>query len=247
MSVQGKIAFVSGASRGIGASIAVELGRQGSVVLGTATTEAGVEKVTQMLAKEGIKGKGYPLDVCDKAAIKTTLAAAQADFGSPEILVNNAGITRDNIMFRMKPDQWDTVIETNLNAIFHLTRACLKSMIKARFGRIINITSVVAVTGNVGQANYVAAKAGVIGLTKVIAMEYAAYGITANCIAPGLIETEMTGELSQKQQEAILVRVPMQRIGHTQEIAQAVAFLASGNAGYITGETLHINGGMCML
>lgn len=247
MSVQGKIAFISGASRGIGASIAMELGHQGAVVLGTATTEAGAEKVTQMLVKEGIKGKGYLLDVCDKEGIKTTLMAAQADFGSPEILVNNAGITRDNIILRMKLDQWDAVIETNLNAIFHLTRACLKSMIKAHFGRIINISSVVAVMGNVGQANYVAAKAGVIGLTKVIAMEHAAYGITANCIAPGFIETEMTAEFSQKQQAAILARVPIQRIGHSQEIAKAVAFLASGDAGYITGETLHINGGMCML
>ncbi|MFW0072662.1 MAG: 3-oxoacyl-ACP reductase FabG [Coxiella-like endosymbiont] len=247
MSVQGKIVFVSGASRGIGASIAVELGRQGAVVLGTATTESGAEKVTQMLNKEGVQGKGYLLDVCDKEAIKTTLAAVQADFGSPEILVNNAGITRDNIMLRMKPEQWDTVIETNLSAIFHLTRTCLKSMIKARFGRIINISSVVAVTGNIGQANYVAAKAGIIGLTKVTAMEHAAYGITANCIAPGFIETEMTGNLSQKQKETILVRIPMQRMGYSQEIAQAVAFLASRNAGYITGETLHINGGMCML
>lgn len=247
MSVQGKIVFVSGASRGIGASIAVELGHQGAVVLGTATTEAGVEKMTQMLDKEGVKGKAYLLNVCDKEAIKTALAAVQADFGSPEILVNNAGITRDNIMLRMKPEQWDTVIETNLSAIFHLTRACLKSMVKARFGRIINISSVVAVTGNIGQANYVAAKAGIIGLTKVIAMEHAAYGITANCIAPGFIKTEMTGKLSQQQKETILVRVPMQRMGYSQEIAQAVAFLASGNAGYITGETLHINGGMCML
>lgn len=247
MSVQGKIVFVSGASRGIGASIAVELGRQGAVVLGTATTESGAEKVTQMLNKEGVQGKGYLLDVCDKEAIKTTLAAVQADFGSPEILVNNAGITRDNIMLRMKPEQWNTVIETNLSAIFHLTRTCLKSMIKARFGRIINISSVVAVTGNIGQANYVAAKAGIIGLTKVTAMEHAAYGITANCIAPGFIETEMTGNLSQKQKETILVRIPMQRMGYSQEIAQAVAFLASRNAGYITGETLHINGGMCML
>lgn len=247
MSVRGKIVFVSGASRGIGASIAVELGRQGAVVLGTATTESGAEKVTQMLNKEGVQGKGYLLDVCDKEAIKTTLAAVQADFGSPEILVNNAGITRDNIMLRMKPEQWDTVIETNLSAIFHLTRTCLKSMIKARFGRIINISSVVAVTGNIGQANYVAAKAGIIGLTKVTAMEHAAYGITANCIAPGFIETEMTGNLSQKQKETILVRIPMQRMGYSQEIAQAVAFLASRNAGYITGETLHINGGMCML
>lgn len=161
--------------------------------------------------------------------------------------MNNAGITRDNIMLRMKPEQWDTVIETNLSAIFHLTRTCLKSMIKARFGRIINISSVVAVTGNIGQANYVAAKAGIIGLTKVTAMEHAAYGITANCIAPGFIETEMTGNLSQKQKETILVRIPMQRMGYSQEIAQAVAFLASRNAGYITGETLHINGGMCML
>lgn len=247
MSVQGKIAFVSGASRGIGASIAVELGRQGAVVLGTATTKAGVEKVTKMLVKEGIEGKGYLLNVCDKKAIKTTLVTAQADFGSPEILVNNAGITRDNIILRMKSEQWDAVIETNLNAVFHLTKACLKSMIKARFGRVINISSVAAVTGNVGQANYVAAKAGVIGLTKVIAMEHAAYGITANCIAPGFIKTEMTGGLSQKQKTAILDRVPMQRSGYSQEIAQAVAFLASGNAGYITGETLHINGGMCML
>ena len=247
MSVQGKIVFVSGASRGIGASIAVELGRQGAVVLGTATTELGVGKVMQVFDKEGIKGKGYMLDICDKEAIKTTLSAAQADFGPPEILVNNAGITRDNIMLRMKPEQWNAVIETDLSAIFYLTRACLKSMIKARFGRIINISSVVAITGSVGQANYVAAKAGMIGLTKVIAMEHAAYGITANCIAPGFIETEMTGALSQKKKEAILVRIPMQRMGRSQEIAQAVAFLASENAGYITGETLHINGGMCML
>ncbi|QTS84103.1 3-oxoacyl-ACP reductase FabG [Coxiella endosymbiont of Amblyomma nuttalli] len=247
MSVQGKIAFVSGASRGIGASIAAELGRQGAVVLGTATTKSGVEKVMQILLKEGAKGKGYLLDVCDKEAIKVTLATVQADFGSPEILVNNAGITRDNIMLRMKSDQWNAVIETNLNAIFHLTKACLKSMIKARFGRIINISSVVAVTGNMGQANYVAAKAGVIGLTKVIAIEYAAYGITANCIAPGFIETEMTRAFSRKQQEVILAKVPMQRMGNSREIAQAVAFLASGNAGYITGETLHVNGGMCML
>lgn len=246
MSIKEKVALVTGASRGIGSSIAVELGRQGAVVLGTATTKEGAEKITQLLDKEGIKGKGYALNVCDHDAIKSTLEELQNEFGSPAILINNAGITRDNILLRMKPEQWDAVIETNLNGVFHLTKACLKPMIKARWGRIVNISSVVAVTGNVGQANYVAAKAGLIGLTKVIAIEHAGYGITANCVAPGFIETEMTSGLSDKQQEAILARVPMKRMGRPQEIAQSVVYLVS-EGGYITGETLHINGGMCMV
>ena len=245
--LKGKTALVTGSSRGIGASIAAELGRQGAIVLGTATTEEGAKKITQMLTGEKVGGKGYALDICDQERIKAILSDIQGNFDAPSILVNNAGITQDNILLRMRSEQWDEVINTNLNGVFHLTKACLKSMLKARSGRIINISSVVAIMGNVGQANYVAAKAGLVGFTKVVAMEYAAYGITANCIAPGFIETEMTGALSEQQREAILARVPMKRMGQPNEVARAVAFLASDNAAYITGETLHINGGMCMV
>ena len=245
--LKGKIALVIGASRGIGVSIATKLGHQGAIVLGTATTECGSEKITQMLMKEKIDGKGYVLNVCDPKRIKALLCVLQNEFELPTILINNAGITRDNILLRMKAEQWNEVIDTNLSGVFHLTKVCLKPMIKARWGRIINISSVVAVIGNAGQANYVAAKSGLIGFTKVVAMEYAAYGITANCIAPGFIKTEMTSSLSGQQQEAILARVPIKRMGQPNEIAEAVAFLASDSAAYITGETLHINGGMCMV
>ncbi|MFW0078922.1 MAG: 3-oxoacyl-ACP reductase FabG [Coxiella endosymbiont of Haemaphysalis qinghaiensis] len=247
MSIEGKIALITGASRGIGLAIAKEAGFQGAVVFGAATSEKGAHKITQLLTEKGIKGKGYVLNVCDQGAMKTILTQMQEDFGSPDILINNAGIARDNILLRMKPEEWEAVIETNLSGVFHLIKACLKSMLKKQWGRIINIASVVAVMGNSGQANYVAAKAGLIGLTKVVAIEYAAYGITANCIAPGFIETEMTGALSEKKQEAILARVPMKRMGCPEEIAKAVVYLASEGAGYITGETLHINGGMCMV
>lgn len=247
MSIKGKIAFITGASRGIGLAIAKEAGFQGAIVFGAATSENGAHNITQLLTEKGIKGKGYVVNVCDQEAAKNILTQMQEDFGSPDILINNAGIARDNILLRMKPEEWEIVIKTNLSGVFYLTKACLKSMLKKRWGRVINITSVVAVMGNSGQANYVAAKAGLIGLTKVIAIEYAAYGITANCVAPGFIETEMTGALSKKKQEAILARVPMKRMGCPEEIAKAVVYLASEEAGYITGETLHINGGMCMV
>lgn len=247
MLIKGKIALITGASRGIGLAIAKEAGFQGAIVFGAATSEKGAHKITQLLTENGIEGKGYVLNVCDQGAMKTILTQMQKDFGSPDILINNAGIARDNILLRMKLEEWEAVIETNLSGVFHLTKACLKSMLKKQWGRIINIASVVAVMGNSGQANYVAAKAGLIGLTKVVAVEYAAYGITANCIAPGFIETEMTGALSEKKQEAILARVPMKRMGCPEEIAKAVVYLASEGAGYITGETLHINGGMCMV
>ncbi|WP_100622881.1 3-oxoacyl-ACP reductase FabG [Candidatus Coxiella mudrowiae] len=247
MFIEEKIVLITGASRGIGLAIAKEAGLQGAIVLGTATSEESAHKITQIFAEKGFKGKGYALNVCDPEAMKTILAKIQEDFGSVDILINNAGITRDNIFLRMKSEEWEAVIETNLNGVFHLTKACLKSMLNKRWGRIINITSVVAIMGNPGQANYIAAKAGLIGLTKVIAVEHAAYGITANCIAPGFIETEMTGELSEKQQEAILTRVPMKRMGRPEEIAKAAVYLSSDGAGYITGETLHINGGMCMV
>lgn len=247
MSIKGKIALITGASRGIGLAIAKEVGLQGAIVLGTATSEESAHTITQLLSEKGFKGKGYTLNVCDQKAIKTILAQMQKDFGSPDILVNNAGITRDNIILRMKLEEWEAVIETNLNSVFYLSKSCLKPMFKKRWGRIINITSVVAVMGNPGQANYVAAKAGLIGLTKIIAVEHAAYGVTANCIAPGFIETEMTSVLSENQQAAILARVPMKRMGCPEEIAKAVVYLASEGAGYMTGETLHINGGMCMV
>ncbi|MFW0055352.1 MAG: 3-oxoacyl-ACP reductase FabG [Coxiella endosymbiont of Dermacentor silvarum] len=247
MSIKGKIALITGASRGIGLAITKEIGLQGAIVLGTATSEESAHTITQLLANKGCTGKGYTLNVCDQGAIKMILARMQKDFGSPDILVNNASITRDNIILRMTLKEWEAVIETNLNSVFYLSKSCLKPMFKKRWGRIINITSVVAVMGNPGQANYVAAKAGLIGLTKIIAVEHAAHGITANCIAPGFIKTEMTSALSENQQTAVLARVPMKRMGYPEEVAKAVVYLASEGAGYITGETLHINGGMCMV
>ncbi len=247
MSFKDKIVLVTGASRGIGNAIALHMGQEGATVLGTATTEEGAAKISELFSKKNVKGKGYQLDVCNRESRDQALATMHSDFGAPLIVINNAGITQDNIILRMKNEQWDSVLQTNLNGVFHLTKACLKPMVKARWGRIINISSVVAVTGNVGQANYVAAKAGLIGFTKVLAIELAGFGITANCVAPGFIETEMTEGLSQHHQEALLVRIPVRRMGRTEEIAHAVAFLAADTASYITGETLHVNGGMCMV
>ncbi|WP_423062279.1 3-oxoacyl-ACP reductase FabG [Candidiatus Paracoxiella cheracis] len=247
MSFSGKTALVTGATRGLGRVIALELGKQGATVVGTATTKEGAQKITDMLKAEGLKGAGYALQVQNTEAIADTLSAIQEAFSAPEILVNNAGITRDNIILRMKPEQWNEVINVNLNAVFHLTKACLKPMVKARWGRIINITSVVGVMGNFGQANYVAAKAGLIGFSKSVAKELVGYGITVNCVAPGFMETEMTDDLSDKHREAILAQIPMKRMGQAEDIAHAVAFLASDQATYITGETLHVNGGMCMV
>lgn len=235
MSFQNKIVFITGASRGIGYAIAKAFHEQGAIVIGTATTEAGAKN---------IPGHGIVLNVCDATAVEKAFEAVQTEFGAPAILVNNAGITEDNLMLRMKPEQWDRVIDTNLNAIYRTTKACLRHMMKARWGRVINITSVVGVTGNPGQANYCAAKAGMIGFTKAVAIEMAGVGITANAVAPGFIQTDMTDKLDEKQREMILSQIPAKKMGNVMDIANTVLFLASDSAGYITGQTLHVNGGM---
>lgn len=234
---QNKIVFITGSSRGIGYAIAKIFHDQGAIVIGTATSEEGAKK---------IPGHGFVLNVCDAVAIEKTIEMIQEKFGAIAILINNAGITEDNLMLRMKPEQWDHVIDTNLNAIYRTTKACLRHMMKARWGRIINITSVVAATGNPGQANYCAAKAGMIGFTKAVAAEMAGVGITVNAVAPGFIQTDMTDKLDDKQREAILSQIPAKKMGNAEDIAQAVLFLASDSAAYITGQTLHINGGMYM-
>lgn len=244
--LENKIALVTGASRGIGAVVALELAKQGAVVVGTATTEEGAQKITQQLQQTGVKGKGVVLNVNEPAAIEQVLADMESFCGHPEILVNNAGITRDNLILRMKDDEWNAVIETNLTSVFRLTRICLKSMIKARWGRIINISSIVGITGNAGQANYAAAKAGLCGLTKSVAQEVASRNITANIVAPGFIETDMTDKLTEAQKAGIMGAIPMRQIGKPHDIANAVIFLASPQSGYITGQTLHVNGGMYM-
>ena len=235
MSFKNKVVLITGASRGIGYAIAKAFHDQGAIVIGTATTEAGAKN---------IPGHGVVLNVCDAAAVEKTFEEIQAKFGAPLILVNNAGVTEDNLLLRMKPEQWDRVIDTNLNAIYRTTKMCLRSMMKARWGRIINITSVVGVTGNPGQANYCAAKAGMIGFTKAVAVEMASVGITANAVAPGFIQTDMTNKLDEKQREAILAQIPAKKMGDSMDIANTVLFLASDSAGYITGQTLHVNGGM---
>lgn len=237
MSFQHKVVFITGASRGIGFAIAKAFHDQGAIVIGTATSEAGAKN---------IPGHGIVLNVCDAQAVEKALEAVQAQFGAPAILINNAGITEDNLLLRMKPEQWDRVIDTNLNAIYRTTKWCLRHMMKARFGRIINITSVVGVTGNPGQANYCAAKAGMIGFTKAVAAEMASVGITANAVAPGFIQTDMTEKLDEKQREAILSQIPAKKMGVVEDITNAVLFLASDASTYITGQTLHVNGGMYM-
>lgn len=242
-----KVAFVTGASRGIGRAIALGLAQTGYRIAGTATSEAGAESITAYLQAAGVSGKGYVMDVCDEAAIKAVHQQITDDFSAPLILINNAAITQDNLFLRMKPAQWDAVINTDLNGTFHVTKACMKAMFKARWGRIISITSVVGVAGNPGQANYCAAKAGVIGFTKSIAQEMAAAGVTANAVAPGFIDTDMTQALTEAQQTAILGQIPMKKMGAVEDIANAVVFLASDQAAYITGQTLHINGGMLMV
>jgi 3-oxoacyl-[acyl-carrier protein] reductase len=247
MSLAGKVALVTGASRGIGHAIALALGRKGAAVLGTATTTDGAAKITAAFQAAGIQGTGYALDVCDADAVQSVITAAQAEHGPVTILVNNAGIHRDNLLLRMKEEQWDAVIDTNLSAVFRTSKICLKSMTKQRSGRIINITSVVGAMGNPGQVNYCAAKAGVIGFTKALALEMAAYGITVNAVAPGFIETDMTQQLSVEQREWIFSKIPMKRSGTVEDIAATVVFLASDEAAYMTGQTLHVNGGMYMV
>jgi 3-oxoacyl-[acyl-carrier protein] reductase len=244
--LEGKLALVTGASRGIGQAIALELARAGATVVGTATTEQGASGIGRALAEAGAKGAGRALDVRDAAQCDALLAALQAEFGDVAILVNNAGITRDNLALRMKDAEWDDVMETNLKAVFRLSRGVMRGMMKARWGRIVNITSVVGASGNAGQANYAAAKAGVVGLTKSLARELGSRGITVNCVAPGFIDTDMTRALTQAQREALLGQIPLGRLGEPADIGAAVAYLASPAAGYVTGCVLHVNGGMYM-
>ncbi len=243
-SLEGKVVLVTGASRGIGKAVAEKLVGQGATVVGTATSENGANNISEYL---GENGKGYALNVTDTDSIKATLEAIKSDFGDVDILVNNAGITRDNLLMRMKDDEWQDIIDTNLTSIFRLSKAVMRPMMKKRHGRIINIGSVVGTMGNPGQANYAAAKAGVIGFSKSLAKEIASRGITVNVVAPGFIDTDMTKALDDAQRKAIADQVPAERLGNPDEIAATVAFLASNEAGYITGETIHVNGGMYMV
>ncbi|KAA6208398.1 3-oxoacyl-ACP reductase FabG [Avibacterium paragallinarum] len=241
--MQGKIALVTGATRGIGRAIAEELSAKGAFVIGTATSEKGADRISAYL---GEKGKGLVLNVADQQSIEAVLAQIKAEFGDIDILVNNAGITRDNLLMRMKEEEWFDILQTNLTSVFHLSKAMLRSMMKKRAGRIITIGSVVGSMGNPGQANYCAAKAGLIGFSKALAKEVASRGITVNVVAPGFIATDMTEALTEEQKAATLANVPAGRLGEPKDIAKAVAFLASDDAGYITGTTLHVNGGMYM-
>lgn len=246
MGLENQIALVTGASRGIGRAIATMLGEQGATVIGTATSENGAQAIGEALAAAGIKGAGMVLNVTDADSIETLMKAITDEFGTPTILVNNAGITRDNLLMRMKEDEWDDVIQTNLSSVYRLSKACLRGMMKAKGGRIINIASVVGATGNAGQTNYAAAKAGMIGFSKSLAREVGSRGITVNTVAPGFIDTDMTRALSEEQRAALLGDIPLGRLGAVEDIASAVVFLASPQAAYITGETLHVNGGMHM-
>ncbi|MGD8593636.1 MAG: 3-oxoacyl-ACP reductase FabG [Gammaproteobacteria bacterium] len=246
MSLENQIALVTGASRGIGKAIALGLGNNGAMVIGTATSENGADNISSEFEASNIKGKGYVLDVTDQNSVEQLLTAVQNDFGAPSILVNNAGITKDNLLMRMKDEEWESIIDTNLTSIYRLCKACLRDMMKQRKGRIINISSVVGAAGNAGQTNYAAAKAGLLGFTKSLAREVGPRGITVNAVAPGFIDTDMTKALSEAQREGLLKSIPLQRLGQPEEIAAAVVFLASPQAGYITGETLHVNGGMYM-
>ena len=241
-----QIALVTGASRGIGQGIAMELGRQGATVIGTATTGSGAEAISGYLAANHFQGMGQVLNVNDGDKIEQLVAETQQRYGAISILVNNAGITRDNLLLRMKDEEWDEIMSTNLKSVFRLSRAVLRAMVKARYGRIINITSVSGVTGNAGQTNYSAAKAGIAGFSKALAREVASRNITVNCVAPGFIDTDMTRSLSEAQLQALTQHVPLGRLGRVEEVAVAVVFLASPGAGYITGCTLHVNGGMYM-
>jgi len=246
MSLNEQTALVTGASRGIGKAIVEELGRRGATVIGTATTAAGTQAITENLQALGIKGAGKVLDVTDAASVEAVVDAVQAEFGAPSILVNNAGITRDNLLMRMKEEEWDAVIQTNLTSVFRMSKACLRGMMKARYGRIITITSVIGAIGNPGQANYAATKAGAVGFSKSLAREVGSRGITVNAVAPGFIDTDMTRALPDKQREALQAQIALGRLGDVRDVANAVAFLASAEAAYITGETLHVNGGLHM-
>jgi 3-oxoacyl-[acyl-carrier protein] reductase len=246
MSLEGKVALVTGASRGIGQAIALELGRQGAVVIGTATTPSGAERIAETLKAAGIEGAGLVLDVSSSESVTSTLEHIQQHLGQPLILINNAGITRDNLMLRMKDDEWFDVINTNLNSAYRLSKAVLRGMTKARWGRIVNISSVVGAMGNAGQSNYAASKAGLEGFSRALAREIGSRAITVNSVAPGFIDTDMTRELPEAQRDALLTQIPLGRLGQAEEIAKVVAFLVSDGAAYVTGTTIPVNGGMYM-
>ena len=241
-----KVALVTGATRGIGRATALELGKAGATVIGTATSEEGAAKISAYLAEAGVKGRGMVLEVRDAAQVDAALSGIEKEFGVITVLVNNAGITRDNLAMRMKDDEWDAVIDTNLKAVFRLSRGVMRGMMKARFGRIVNIPSVVGYSGNAGQANYCAAKAGVAGMTRSLARELGSRNITVNCVAPGFIATDMTHALSEEQKAAMLASIPLGRAGTPEDIAGTVSFLVSPAAAYVTGTTVHVNGGMFM-
>lgn len=246
MDLTDEIALVTGASRGIGAGCALELGRRGARVIGTATSSDGAETIAKYLKENKIVGSGKVLNVTDPASIAALLTQVEQEYGAPSILVNNAGITRDNVLMRMKDEDWDAIIQTNLSSVYRLSKACLRGMTKARKGRIISISSVVGATGNAGQVNYAAAKAGVVGFTKALAREIGSRNITVNAVAPGFIDTDMTRALSDEQRQGLIGQIPLGRLGKVEDIAHAVAFLASPQAAYITGTTIHVNGGMYM-
>ncbi|HWQ39807.1 MAG TPA: 3-oxoacyl-ACP reductase FabG [Burkholderiales bacterium] len=244
--LQGRVALVTGASRGIGAAIGLALGQAGAKVLGTATTESGAQSISGRLADAGIEGGGLVLNVTDATSCEQVVAEAEKRFGAIHVLVNNAGVTRDNLLMRMKDAEWDEIMDVNLKSVYRLSKLVIRSMIKARYGRIVNLTSVVGFTGNAGQTNYAAAKAGIVGFSKALAREVGSRNITVNCVAPGFIDTDMTRTLPDAQKQAMLAGVPLGRFGLPEEVAAAVVFLASDGAGYVTGSTIHVNGGMLM-
>lgn len=246
INLDGQVTLVTGASRGIGRAIAESLGKSGATVIGTATTDAGAESISNYFAEAGITGKGMTLNVTEPDSIDVLIKSVTSEYGAITVLINNAGITRDNLMLRMKEEEWNDIISTNLTSVYRLSKACLRGMMKARHGRIISISSVVGATGNAGQANYSAAKAGVVGFSKSLAQEVGSRGITVNVVAPGFIDTDMTRELAEEQRSKLLENIPLRKLGQAEDIANAVLFLASDMGAYISGETLHVNGGMYM-
>jgi 3-oxoacyl-[acyl-carrier protein] reductase len=247
MTLANETAFITGATRGIGRAIALELGRRGARIVGTATTETGARSIDAYLAEAGLPGRGVILDVADGAAVEACFKAVEGVEGTPSILVNNAGVTRDGLLMRMSAEDWQAVLDTDLSAVYRTCKAVMRGMMKARKGRIVNIASVIGVMGNAGQTNYAAAKAGMIGFSKSLAREVGSRNITVNVVAPGFIVTDMTGALGEAQKTALLGQVPLGRLGSPEDVAHAVAFLASPEAAYVTGETLHVNGGMYMI